>query len=52
MKPNYEKETLEEVLTETESFIFENPCKLFKSSMCANKTENAAINRKPFKFLK
>ena len=25
MKPNYEKETLEEVLTETESFIFENP---------------------------
>ena len=25
MKSNYEKETLEEVLTETESFVFENP---------------------------
>lgn len=25
MKPNYEKETLEEVLTATESFVFENP---------------------------
>jgi len=25
MKPNYEKETLEEVLTESESFVFENP---------------------------
>lgn len=25
MKPNYEKETLEEVLTEAESFVFKNP---------------------------
>jgi hypothetical protein len=25
MKPNYEKETLDEVLTATESFVFENP---------------------------
>ena len=25
MKPNYEKETLEEVLTATESFVFKNP---------------------------
>jgi hypothetical protein len=25
MKPHYEKETLEEVLTETESFVLENP---------------------------
>ena len=25
MKPNYEKETLEEVLTETESYVFKNP---------------------------